>query len=269
MDFPNLYRRVQGSTEKYSALWGKNVRDAREAGIEVGVIALPNADTIEAGAEALYTHFVDELGIGDFQVNLPFPGGTDEGSDSAFAMSPEVLGEFMVDLAGCWIEHGLERGVRIGPFDALLEHFTHGEATLPCIWQDNCAHHLVSIDAKGNVSQCDCWVTSYPEYSFGNIFKEDSFSDLLAKSLARQDFVKRTGHLMQHSDCLECNYLALCHGGCPVRTYSIRKTLFEKDPYCHTYLRMFSAMEDHAANLAGQRIRERTAPAFNFNVPAT
>jgi hypothetical protein len=52
-------------------------------------------------------------------------------------------------------------------------------------------------------------------------------------------------------DCIDCSYLALCHGGCPVRTYSLRGTLFEKDPYCELYKKLFRHIEDHATRLAG------------------
>jgi uncharacterized protein len=42
MDFPNLYRRAKGcAPEEYTALWTRNVREARDAGIQVGVISLP------------------------------------------------------------------------------------------------------------------------------------------------------------------------------------------------------------------------------------
>ena len=30
------------------------------------------------------------------------------------------------------------------------------------------------MDSKGSVAQCDCWVTSYPKYFFGNILREPS-----------------------------------------------------------------------------------------------
>ncbi|HSA47410.1 MAG TPA: SPASM domain-containing protein, partial [Candidatus Competibacteraceae bacterium] len=149
---------------------------------------------------------------------------------------------------------GYSRGVRVGPLDALLAHFSHEQATLPCIWSDNCANALVSIDARGYVAQCDCWVTSYPDYHYGNIFECDSFGELLRNSPARKQFNERPIQLIQR-DCLSCDYLSLCHGGCPVRTYTVHGSLFEKDPYCELYKVMFSRMQRAARDLA----REATA----------
>jgi hypothetical protein len=54
-------------------------------------------------------------------------------------------------------------------------------------------------------------------------------------------------------DCLECDYLSICHGGCPVRTYTFSGTLFEKDPFCHLYKSLFRHVEDVAATLARGR----------------
>ena len=50
-------------------------------------------------------------------------------------------------------------------------------------------------------------------------------------------------------DCIECDVLSLCHGGCPVRTYSVEHTIFEKDPHCGLYKSMFSHMKDAATRM--------------------
>jgi radical SAM protein with 4Fe4S-binding SPASM domain len=136
--------------------------------------------------------------------------------------------------------------------DALIQQFTDGRGRLPCIWQPNCADHFVSIDARGYVAQCDCWVTSYPEYFYGNIFECDSFTELLRNSPARKQFLDRPGVTLEQ-ECIECDYLSLCHGGCPVRTYTFGGDLFAKDPYCHLYKALFRHIEDAAAGLARRR----------------
>lgn len=251
LDYPNLHRKLLGQgPESYNEIWAKRVQEARAAGIEVQVIAVPNQATLDIGAERFYTHFVDELGITDFQINTPFPGGEATTAQQALPVTEvEALSRFYIELAEVWLERGHRRGIRVGPFDALLAHFGHEPATLPCIWGDNCANALVSIDARGYVAQCDCWVTSYPDYHYGNIFECDSFGELLRNSPARQQFNQRPIQLIQR-DCLNCDYLSLCHGGCPVRTYTVYGSLFEKDPYCELYKVLFSRMQRAAHDLA-------------------
>ena len=94
---------------------------------------------------------------------------------------------------------------------------------------------------------------------FGNIFETDNLTKMLAESRARRKFVERPA-LVIPKDCIECDYLSLCHGGCPVRTFTFSGTMFEKDPYCHVYLAMFRKAEDVAAKLAGERAR----PGYRF-----
>ena len=258
LDYPNLHRKLLGQgPESYNEIWGRRVREARAAGIEVQVIAVPNQATLDIGAERFYTHFVDELGITEFQVNTPFPGGEATAAKQALPVAAvEKLSRFYLDLAEIWLERGYRAGVQLGPFDALLQHFSHEPATLPCIWGDNCANALVSIDARGYVAQCDCWVTSYPAYHYGNILECDNFATLLKNSPARRQFNERPIQLIQR-DCVSCDYLSLCHGGCPVRTYSVHGTLFEKDPYCELYKDMFGRMERAALDLAREAVAAR------------
>jgi radical SAM protein with 4Fe4S-binding SPASM domain len=183
--------------------------------------------------------------------------GTQNDAKRSLGLDVDELGAFMADLTDVWVERGYSRGIAMDPMAELVKQFMDGSSCLPCIWQSNCADEFISIDARGFVAQCDCWVTSYPEYFFGNIFKEENLGRMLRESRARQDFVKRPVAVIPQ-DCIECDYLSLCHGGCPVRTYSFRGTMFEKDPYCHTYLAMFRKAEDVARKLSGNRARGLT-----------
>ena len=252
MDYPNLYRKLfRGGPDDYSRIWTRNIQAARAAGIGVGVISVPNRATLELGAEPFYSFFVDELGITDFQVNTPFPGGDGNTTKEDLALENEALSRFFIDLTDIWIERGYREGVKLGPIDQLVAHFSGEQSCLPCIWQSNCVDEFIAIDARGFVAQCDCWVTSYPEYFFGNIFEWDSLSELLKNSPARKEFVERPQAIIDQ-DCIECDYLSMCHGGCPVRTYTIKHTLLEKDPYCHLYKSLFRHTEGVAARLAGR-----------------
>lgn len=258
MDFPNLHRRLLvGGPEAYEALWVRNVSEAHEAGIKVSVIALPNEKTLELGAERFYARFVDELNINDFQVNTPFPGGSSTRAKDGYPLDSDALAGFLLDLASVWMERDVNRQVTIGPLDRLLDYFETGRKDLLCIWQDNCINGFVCIDPRGHVSQCDCWAASYPEFRFGNIFDSPGLSTMLRTSAARERLQERPGVLIQQEDCIECVYLGICHGGCPVRAYTVHGELNRKDPYCRLYRKLFKGMEARAAS----RSRRKTEPS--------
>jgi uncharacterized protein len=257
MDYPNLYRKLfRGGPDDYTRRWTQNIKTAREAGIDAGVIAVCNQKTLERGADEFYSYFVDELGITDFQVNTPFPGGEGNTTKQDLEIENDALSRFFMDLTDIWVERGYRKGISLGPIDQLVARFSGEPSCLPCIWQSNCVDEFIAVDARGFVAQCDCWVTSYPEYFFGNIFEWDSLSAMLKNSPARKEFVGRPLAIID-KDCIQCDYLSMCHGGCPVRTYTYKKTLQEKDPFCSFYKSLFRHTERVAARLSGREFIPR------------
>lgn len=250
MDYPNDHRKLfKGGPAAYTALWTQRLREAQAAGLQIGVIAVLHQGSLEVGPEAFYRYYTEELGLTSFQVNTPFPGGPAKAVAAEFDLDKVALGQFLGGLFDVWMERGHARGVSLGPFDELIHHFTGVPARLPCIWKENCSNQFISVDAKGTVAQCDCWVTSYPESFFGNVLRDPSLTDMLRTSPARREFVERPKHLVEHEDCLECRYLSICHGGCPVRTYSALGTMLAKDPYCEVYKVIFARAEKYGRAL--------------------
>jgi uncharacterized protein len=258
MDYPNRHRKLfKGGAEAYTRLWTRKLKEAQAAGIKVGVIAVLHQGSLEAGPERFYDYFIEELGLENFQVNTPFPGGPAAEVEGAFTLDVRELAVFLSVLFDIWIERGFGAGISLGPFDALIEHFAGRAARLPCIWKENCSNQFISVDAKGTVAQCDCWVTSYPESFFGNIFREPDLTGMLRSSPARRQFVERPKYLVEHEDCLSCRYLSICHGGCPVRTYSALGTMLAKDPYCEVYKAIFSRAEMHGRAMSARHLRRK------------
>ena len=246
MDYPNIHRKLfNGSARAYTELWTRRLQEAKAAGIKVGVIAVLHQASLEAGAHKFYHYFTEELGLTDFQVNTPFPGGPARQIEGGFQLDNDQLAAFLGELFDIWMREGYCSGIALGPFDALIDHFAHRAARLPCIWKENCSNQFISVNSKGVVAQCDCWVTSYPEYFFGNLFQEPDLTRMLKNNRARRDFVERPKHLVEHEDCLSCRYLSICHGGCPVRTYSAKGTIMAKDPYCEVYKVVFARAENY------------------------
>ena len=248
MDHPNDHRRLKdGSTERYTAAWLDAVASAKGAGLQVSVIAVLHEGSLRAGAEAFLRFFAESAHIDDLQVNLPFPGGPGHGGHT---LDAERTSRFLVELLDAWASQYRDRGLRLAPFVELVNHYLGRPARLPCIWQANCADEFVTIDARGQVALCDCWVTSYPRYAFGNVFETPSLPAMLAASEARLELRRRPGRLMTLEACASCEYLALCHGGCPVRTLAAKQTILAKDPYCEVYQTVFAKCREIAAVVA-------------------
>lgn len=252
MDYPNNHRRLKnGSTEQYTELWLRAVKQAQDDGIDVGVIAVLHPASLEADPADFYRFFTEVAGITDFQVNMPFPGGP---NDQVGTLDCDPLVTFLSGLLKVWSETGIEAGVKLGPFCELVDHFSGLQAQLPCIWQQNCANEFLAVDARGQTALCDCWVTSYKKQSFGNLFFNKSLRDMLNTSKARQEFLERPRRLIETESCRSCEWLSMCHGGCPVRTFTAKGTVFAKDPYCEAYKAIFSQTRETAARTTLRRL---------------
>jgi radical SAM protein with 4Fe4S-binding SPASM domain len=242
LDYPNLYRRpIGGRAEDFFPRWRRGYDEALEGDVHVGLIAVVNQATLSTGPEAFYHFFVDELGVDDFQVNTPFSANNQ--AASLKPLDPLSLGGFLIELANVWLAEGLAQGVKLGPFDVLHNWFAGREGTLPCMWRPSCPHDLVSIDPEGNVAQCDCWVSSYPGHHYGNLFRDGSLSELLARSMARSTLLARPVQLVAEAPCRDCEYLAVCHGGCAIRALTMSGRPTSRDPYCDSYRMLFAHLE--------------------------
>jgi uncharacterized protein len=249
LDFPNLYRKVVGGDpESFNTTWFRRYQEARDAGIRVGVIALPNKASLNVGAERFYSYYVEHLGITDLQVNTPYPGGRPTPAKRDFPLDNELLSTFYSDLFALWMRHGVSEGVSINPFNKLVHYFRTGEIKPFCIWSENCSNEFVGIGPKGAVGQCEDWVSSHPDYVFGNILADGTMADIM-NSFVRKRFLQRPARLIDEEDCAECEYWNICHGGCPVRAYSSTGSLFAKDPYCQSSKTLFDCARNAARAL--------------------
>lgn len=240
MDYPNLHRKLRSAgAEEYTDRWCRSVEAARRAGIHVGVIAVLSVETLRLGAEPFYTRFTRELGVDDFQVNTPFPGLAAVREGAALPLDADELSVFLRDLFDIWMDGGYRAGVRLGPFDSLVNFFGTGGGVLPCIWQHTCADGFVCVGPGGEVSQCDCWVASHPDMIYGNLLGSSGLAEILRTSPARARLRSRPIELVREGECADCEFLAVCHGGCPIRARSVRGDVMARDPYCDVYRNLF------------------------------
>ncbi len=80
---------------------------------------------------------------------------------------------------------------------------------------------------------------------------------MLKNSKARRNFLERPGVLVRAEGRRECRFLGLCHGGCPVRAYTVYGNLGAKDPYCETHKAIFNHMEAVSSELAMRRSHKK------------
>ncbi|MCC6699742.1 MAG: SPASM domain-containing protein [Candidatus Hydrogenedentes bacterium] len=237
VDFPNVYRRAGSrSGDEYNRYWLEKKNIAERDGIRVSVIALPNSETLELGAQEFYRYYRDELRVRALQVNLPFQGN----AGPPVVLDLERLSAFMVELYETWLRN--KRDLYLSPFTYFEDRIFGAKITLPCIWSYTCAKGLVCVGPDGQTGQCDCLVATRPEYNYGS-FLEGSMGAVLS-SPNRNAILDRPLRLARETSCGECRFWAICHGGCPIRALAFTGNIQEPDHYCQVYQAMFSAIVD-------------------------
>lgn len=247
LDFPNMYRRIgKCGPTNFNNIWKNRLETIRQSNVSVGVISVPNKETLKSGAERFFSYYFEELGLESVQINTPF--SVDPARFPDFPLDNDDLGRFYLDLIEVWAEKSKSNPVQLNPFNALAAYFLDGDVSqLPCLWSMDCTEYMMSVDHLGNFMQCDCW-TNYPDFRYGNVDSMNSLDDAL-KSPARMKIKERIRFLVQNTDCGDCSYLRICHGGCPVRALSINKDLFTKDPYCTSHKILFKGIETIVRNM--------------------
>ena len=121
MDYPNVHRRLFKGGVLLTLNYGQKGSAKHE---RIGVIAVLHQGSLKAGPEKFYRYFAEELGLEDFQVNTPFPGGPASELEGRFKLDAAELADFLAGLFDIWMARGFSSGVKLGPFDASIDHFT-------------------------------------------------------------------------------------------------------------------------------------------------
>jgi uncharacterized protein len=250
LDYPSVYRGFRSlAGERFNDIWLKYCNKARQQGVDVSVISVINEASLNVPAHDFLSFYHDRMGLRNMQINLPFGFGR-KGTDKSFYLNPQKAGAFMVDLFDEWIEGAgrWHEKIRVNPFVELIDVFSLAPraSRCNCIWSGNCGDSFFSIGPDGSVGLCDCWVTSLPQFFFGNLLTQSL--DEIAQSPARQRLRHRIDAILT-DECADCDYLGTCYGGCIIRTYQYFGTIERKDPYCEAYKMIFSRIGEYTRTL--------------------
>ncbi|MEM9791238.1 MAG: radical SAM protein [Planctomycetota bacterium] len=189
-----------------------------------------------------------------------------------FSPTGQAYGRFLVDVFDRWFaDHRTKVSVRL--FDAILSAMVHGRAT-ECTFAESCAGQ-VTLEHDGSVYACDHFVE--PAWRLGKVGDDGVAVTLAGRSLEldtsdpeplddrwmrRLDadrfhrFGDRKGELADA--CRRCEYLRLCHGGCP-KHRPARDEIIAPSALCDGYRAFFDHAVPRLEWLAGY-LRRGVAP---------
>ena len=198
----------------------------------------------------LGTPFIQFLPVAEVITNNKITTPDDiQGNIAPWAVSPQGYGTFLCEVFDHWVRHDVAQ-YYIGIFDATLAKMLHLPAGT-CSYEESCGNNLV-VENNGDVFCCDHFV--YDSHYIGNITDTTLSKILSSDKLIQFGLCKKT----QLSDrCISCNFLQLCHGGCPKHRFGIKN---HNNYLCEGMQYFYNHTLPYFKYMA-QEIRDNRAPA--------
>lgn len=189
-------------------------------------------------AKEIYA-FLANRNIGFHIVPLMKSGAAREGYDEV-GLTENEYGDAWIAMYDSWME-AVPKYTYVSDFVERTEAVLRGEST-SCWTSSNCCDDNVTIDPVGDVFSCAS-LSATPMALYGNI-NDENFDALFE---TRNALFWRT---RQHStQCTECKWFHVCHGGCMARSYKFYADIDAPDYYCDSLFRIYEHIE--------KRLREK------------
>ena len=161
-----------------------------------------------------------------------------------YLITAREYGDFLCDAFDIWYNDGNPK-TSIRFFDNMLSVYLNHDAEL-CVHQRTCPTTLI-LEQNGDAYPCDFYIGN--DYKLGNVAK-DSLEDILG-NYVYQRFLEKKPTLPEK--CTTCEFLNLCHGGCPRnRNWNLSGQEIDVDYFCDSYIQIYRYADERMKSLARQ-----------------
>ncbi len=201
----NDKRRVTGSGKGSFQSIIKGIQYLIEANVDFNILTVIQEDNVTKAKELLDFYSKENFEHVQFIPCMDFQS-QDINQPGRFLITPKQYGDFLCEAFDCWYNDGYPK-TSIRFFDNMLSVYLHQEAEL-CTHRKSCPKTLV-LEQNGDAFPCDFFI--HDDYKLGNVGK-DSFYEILNHP-TYDKFLSLKSDLSPQ--CTNCEFLHLCHGGCP------------------------------------------------------
>jgi radical SAM protein with 4Fe4S-binding SPASM domain len=149
----------------------------------------------------------------------------EQGKD--LALTPGEYAEFLGAIFPTWWRERA-RYRSFEPFRSMVENIIAGRRRLACVDSGTCSFHHVNVAPDGTTSQCGR-SADWDLLPYGNLADRPLSHILRDPQRAELD---RRYQVLHEGDCAGCRFWPLCHGGCPLDSWSQHKTFDHKTAWC-------------------------------------
>jgi uncharacterized protein len=229
------------NSDAYNERFFRGVNLLEENGLKWGVIYVVHRQSLAMPLDLFY--YLTNLNLShspNFNPVLLFDGGQTD-----LSITPGEFAHFLGAILPAWWQHR-DRSPNVQPFVGYLRSIRDKHMSLHCGLSGSCANNWVYIGPTGETSQCGV-AGDFMFIRYGNI-RERTLAEILGDQ-QRQRFKERQAWLAQ-SECGECRFWGICHGGCPIESLGRYGDLMHRSPHCET-TKLF--MEEYFEPITGLR----------------
>lgn len=205
----------------------------RKNKIKIGVLVVLNSQNIDRLLD-IYEFY--KKNNQNFIVNPLYLEGEAK-HNSNLSITPEQYSDAIIGLFDYWIND--DTAIDIPIFTEWVSSLITNKASV-CTYSENCQNVFTTIEPSGDISACDR-LCGNDDYIFGNIMTT-SLSAAYEKK--REIFANRT-NILENTECKDCKYWKICHGGCPADSIMNKGSINEKFTYCEALKRIYSHIENY------------------------
>jgi uncharacterized protein len=225
LDGPEDVHDTYRLTKQGQGTWRKVMRSIETLNrnrVELNVLCVVSEANVEKPAE-LY-RFFRSLGVNYIQY-IPLAEFDSQGNRLPYTITPEQYGRFLCQTFDLWWPE--RRTMRIRFFDNVAEALA-GQKPGSCTLHETCDSYVV-VEYNGDVFPCDFFVEN--TWKLGNIII-DSWPEIARRQRRYQFASNKT---LRRTECDACEFLSICHAGCPKFRYAPNQRFTDLDYFCEAY----------------------------------
>ena len=222
----DLYRVNKGGEPTWKKVMA-SIELMKKRGVEFNVLCVVSQANVDKAREVY--RFFRGIGI-DYLQYIPLSEFDASGQRQPFTITPGQYGRFLNETFELWWPE--RRKVRIRHFDNIAEALA-GQRPGNCTMHESCDSYAV-VEYNGDVYPCDFFVES--DWKLGNI-NQDTWPEIARRQLRFQFAAKKA---IPHPECQACEWVELCHGGCPKHRRDPRRDFSDLDYFCESYKMVFA-----------------------------
>ncbi len=229
-------------SRRYNEAFLRGAAVANRHGLNWGMIYVVNRRSLERPVE-IFNHLTNLSPRATVQINKIYITGDDS---HGLDITEEQFADFLGAVFRVWWERR-DRYPGVKPFFGFVEWYTgDSKRTLVCDSSGECAHRWVFIGPDGEAGHC----------GRSDDFKFDEYGRITDRTLSeilgdpRRDHLLRRQEVLPQTDCKDCRFWGMCHGGCHLDARSIHGDPMTRSPRCASLTRFLT---EHFEPITGMR----------------